>query len=74
MPKNGTVAYTNRLPACNFHDACTAEYDFKTKMGPWANGCQEAWEDNRMFEELGIGKGQKLEARPDLVGRVVTPR
>lgn len=38
-----------------------AEYDFRTRVGYWANGCKDHWEKHRMYEDLGIGKGQKLE-------------
>ena len=37
-----------------------AMYDFKTKMGPWANGCRDHYLQYRFYEELGIGKGQLL--------------
>lgn len=39
-----------------------AEYDFRTTHGFWANGCEHHWKQHRMHEDLGIGKGQKLEA------------
>lgn len=47
------------LPICNF---CSepALYDFKTKMGPWAYGCQGHFDIHRMYPDLGTGKGQKL--------------
>lgn len=79
MPKNGTIAYIRILPPCNFphpmvegQEIVKAEYDFKTKVGPWAYGCEEHYIDNRFYDELGIGKGQKLEARPDAISEVKT--
>lgn len=53
-------AKVNTMPTCDFHDGCQAEYDFKTLMGPWANGCHAAWVENRRYSELGTGKGQML--------------
>lgn len=74
MAKNGTVAYVHKLPLCDF---CKerginrpAEYDFKTRMGPWANGCEHHWITQKAFTELGVGKGQKLEVRRDIVSAV----
>jgi hypothetical protein len=32
-------------------------FDAKTKMGPWANLCQDCF--NKLGVGLGIGKGQK---------------
>lgn len=52
------------VPQCQFHpnpgDEHPAEYDFKTKYGPWGYGCREAWELNRAHPDLGTGKGQHL--------------
>ncbi len=45
---------------CDFNCSKKAEYDFKTKTGPWANGCEAHWIANRFYQELGTGKGQKL--------------
>jgi hypothetical protein len=39
----------------------TVFYDFKTKMGPWANGCPECYERYRFFSATGMGKGQKYQ-------------
>lgn len=50
-----------KLPTCDFCGK-VACYDFKTKMGPWANACKEHYLSNRMYDTLGTGKGQKLEA------------
>lgn len=73
MAKNGTVAFMLVIPKCDFnpenktpeHDDCKAdaEYDFLTKMGWWAYGCEAHWKKYRNYEDLGIGKGQKLELR-----------
>jgi hypothetical protein len=47
------------IPKCDF---CSkpARFDFKTKMGPWANGCDEHYLQHRAFADLGTGKGQEL--------------
>jgi len=37
-----------------------AWYDFKTKHGPWANGCEAHYQQHRMFPTLGTGKGQQF--------------
>lgn len=56
------VIQVSSIPACNF---CAMSgkvepgpYDFKTKMGPWANGCEAHWLEHRAFESLGTGVGQ----------------
>lgn len=56
------TATVMELPDCDF---CKmegrkepAEYDGKTKQGPWANMCQEHFD--RHGVGLGTGKGQKL--------------
>lgn len=57
--ENLTEAKVAKLPECNF---CSepALYDFKTKMGPWAFGCQKHFDIHRLFDTLGTGRGQKL--------------
>ena len=35
-----------------------AEYDARTKMGPWANMCETCYKKQGVG--LGLGKGQKL--------------
>jgi len=50
-------------PRCDFCPVGvegTARYDFKTKMGPWANGCLYHYIQHRMYPDLGTGKGQSL--------------
>ena len=56
---NLTEAHITTPKRCDF---CGAEalYDFKTQMGPWANGCQEDYEAYRLYQNLGTGMGQKL--------------
>lgn len=51
-------AFVNKLPKCDFHTSCTAEFDFKTRMGSWANGCWASYRENGTG--LGTGLGQKL--------------
>lgn len=39
-----------------------AEYDLRTRHGFWANVCEAHREEHAMYpDELGIGKGQRLE-------------
>ena len=55
--KPHTEVVVSKLPKCDF---CSkqAQYDFKTRMGPWANGCLMHF---KMYGyRLGLGKGQKL--------------
>ena len=58
-----TEVVVSKLPSCDF---CTREgipyqaahYDGKTKMGLWANMCEEHF---KAYETgLGLGKGQRL--------------
>lgn len=58
----------HRIPNCNF---CSekAKYDFKTKMGPWAYGCQGHFEEYRAYKLLGLGKGQELIQAPTRKGQ-----
>lgn len=53
------------LPDCDFCKVSRrrvekAEYDFKTNRGPWAYGCEVHYQLNRLYADLGTGKGQKL--------------
>lgn len=59
MSKSVKVA---RLPKCDMcEDGTLAQYDAKTKMGPWANMCGPHF---NMYAanngELGTGRGQEL--------------
>ena len=59
MTRDGKVAYVATIPACDFCGR-PARYDFKTQHGPWAYGCEADYEVNRLYEDLGTGKGQRL--------------
>jgi hypothetical protein len=51
---------TVSIPApkpCDFC-GCTAKYDGKTIMGPWANMCSDCFAENGIG--LGLGMGQEL--------------
>ena len=73
MSKNGTVAYISTPKECDLcktigtqsekDSPARAEYDLKTKMGPWANVCEGHRQSHAMFKELGLGRGQRLEVR-----------
>jgi len=55
------VIVVDHIPECQFcQDGTPGPYDFPTRMGPWANGCQMHWRQYRAnrSEELGVGKGQ----------------
>ena len=55
--KPHTEVVVSRLPKCDFCPT-TAQYDAKTRMGPWANMCPTHF---RMYGYgLGLGRGQKL--------------
>jgi len=51
-----------KLPWCDFcNDGLTlAEYDFKSNMGPWGNGCEKHFTRFSMTGKLGTGYGQML--------------
>lgn len=57
-PEPGRVVVVQEIPACDFGCGEPGAYDFKTRMGPWANGCEAHWEQYRASETLGVGKGQ----------------
>lgn len=52
------------LPRCDFcrqnGQETTASYDFKTRQGPWAYGCERHWKQYRAENRLGTGIGQRL--------------
>jgi hypothetical protein len=57
------VILVDHIPMCHFcatltEKAVPGPYDFKTHMGPWANGCDLHWKCYRAFPELGTGMGQ----------------
>lgn len=66
MPNNGTEVVVVRLPDCDIHKydlntpGVEAHYDAKTMRGPWANMCEDCYQDNAMYKVLGTGKGQRL--------------
>lgn len=54
-----TTVTVASLPACDIHRGeHPAKYDGKTTLGPWANMCQEAFDEYGVG--LGTGKGQRL--------------
>jgi hypothetical protein len=57
------VIEVSRLPVCDFcQDGTLAEYDFKSRMGPWGNGCAKHWIAFAASPKLGTGYGQMLVA------------
>jgi hypothetical protein len=60
--KKGEVCVVSSIPNCDF---CNQEgtktpgpYDFKTRFGPWAHGCEDHWKLYRAFDSLGVGQAQ----------------
>ena len=52
------------LPSCDFcRDGTEAHWDFRTKMGPWANGCDRHFEEHRVSANTGVGFAQRLFVR-----------
>lgn len=63
-----TKVYVSELPLCDFcknsssplANTRRAKYDFRTKWGQWANGCEIHYRTHRAHTELGTGHGQEL--------------
>jgi len=51
------IIEVSSIPQCNFCEK-PGPYDFATRMGPWANGCEQHWKMYRAASTLGTGKGQ----------------
>lgn len=64
MAREGTVAEVATIPVCDFckqanPEATTpADFDGKTKQGPWANMCSTHY--GIYGVGLGLGRGQRL--------------
>lgn len=57
-PERGKVVVVGSIPDCVFcQDGTPGPYDFATRMGPWANGCEAHWQAYRVGP-LGTGSGQ----------------
>jgi hypothetical protein len=56
---SATEAKVSKLPNCSFCGR-VAHYDFKTFSGSWAFGCRGCYVDYRLYDQLGLGMGQKL--------------
>lgn len=61
-PKRDEVVVVPEIPDCYF---CGVEgkrvpgpYDFATRMGAWANGCEKHYHSYRAASGLGVGKAQ----------------
>jgi hypothetical protein len=58
----GKVKIVAHVPDCVFcdqHGERTAgPFDFATRMGPWASGCENHYKLYRASEGLGVGKAQ----------------
>lgn len=67
-----TEVIVDKLPPCDFcqRDPTiafqAAHYDGKTRMGPWADMCEEHFQQYGVG--LGLGKGQKLILRGKVNG------
>lgn len=53
-----TIARMSKIPNCDFCGD-KAEYDAKTKFGPWAYMCGTHWHLSGLGQ-LGLGRGQRL--------------
>ncbi len=60
----GTKMIVRHLSCCDICGRINATYDFKTKQGPWANGCKRCYLIHRLYDTLGTGKGQLLVLEP----------
>jgi len=58
LNRNGMVVEVEKLPKCDFC-ASTAQYDTRTRTGPWAWTCKVCY-DKHGVGRLGTGHGQKL--------------
>lgn len=59
MEENNTVLRVDHIPNCDIcMDTTPAEYDAKSKQGPWAYMCQRHFEQHGVG--LGMGRGQRL--------------
>jgi len=57
------TATVAKLPPCDMcRDGTLAEYDTKTRFGPWANLCADHWRLDGVGR-LGTGYGQRLVLR-----------
>jgi len=56
-----TSVLVDTLPVCSFCDK-EAHYDGKTKMGPWADMCEDHFREYGIG--LGVGRGQRLIVAP----------
>lgn len=57
-----TEVEVTRLPECDLcADGTPAQYDAKTRMGPWGNLCERHFQRDGIG--LGLGKGQRLVVR-----------
>lgn len=61
-----TTAQVIRIPDCDIHKydmgtpGVPAKYDAATtRGGQWASMCEDCWQKNRRYPDLGTGKGQE---------------
>lgn len=67
-PEEGIVCLVDFIPECDYcktlrklnkhHEIQPGPFDFASKQGPWAHGCEEHWRMFRAAPDLGVGKGQ----------------
>lgn len=68
-PEPGKVVVVGSIPDCNFcQDGTPGPYDFKTTLGPWANGCEAHWKEHRASGSLGVGQGQLWITKDQVAG------
>lgn len=53
-----------KIPNCDYclikGREVPAQYDARSVEGPWMAMCHTHWVLHRLFDELGLGKGQKF--------------
>jgi hypothetical protein len=68
LPVQGKVCIKDSIPDCYFCDVDGVQnpgpFDFATRMGPWANGCEKHYRQFRATSSLGVGMAQLWIQRP----------
>lgn len=54
---SGNICVVDEIPKCDFCDM-PGHWDFGTKFGPWAHGCNKHFVEHRRASGTGVGKAQ----------------
>jgi hypothetical protein len=57
-PLPGIVALVDSIPVCDFGCGRPGEFDFATRCGAWAHGCEDHFDEFSATQRLGVGMGQ----------------